>query len=231
VADSQARLGILALDTRFPRILGDVGNMETWPFPVLYHVVAGASPHRVVTQKSEGLLEEFKQAAADLIAQGADGIATTCGFLSLFQTELANHVNAPVATSSLMQAPFVQNLLPAGRRVGILTVNSKALTRAHLEAVGVDPETPVQGTEGGRELSRVLIGDEPTLDVDKARQDMLDAGDALLAAHENIGAIVLECTNMGPYARALADHTGVPVFDVVSFLTWFHAGLAPQRFS
>ena len=229
--EARARLGILALETQFPRIPGDVGNMETWPFPVLYHVVTGASPRRVVTQNSEGLLDEFKQAAAGLIAQGADGIATTCGFLSLFQTDLANHVNAPVATSSLMQAPFVQNLLPARRRVGILTVNSKALTRAHLEAVGVDPETPIQGTEGGRELSRVLIGDEPTLDVDKARQDMLDAGDALLAAHENIGAIVLECTNMGPYAGVLAEHTGLPVFDVVSFLTWFHAGLAPHRFS
>lgn len=229
--DARARLGILALETQFPRIPGDVGNMETWPFPVLYHVVPGASPRRVVTQNSEGLLDEFKQAAADLIAQGADGIATTCGFLSLFQTELANHVNAPVATSSLMQAPFVQNLLPARRRVGILTVNSKVLTQAHLEAVGVDPETPIQGTEGGRELSRVLIGDEPTLDVDKARQDMLDAGDSLLAAHENIGAIVLECTNMGPYARVLAEHTDLPVFDVVSFLTWFHAGLAPRHFS
>ena len=229
--EARARLGILALETQFPRIPGDVGNMETWPFPVLYHVVTGASPRRVVTQNSEGLLDEFKQAAAGLIAQGADGIATTCGFLSLFQTDLANHVNAPVATSSLMQAPFVQNLLPARRRVGILTVNSKALTRAHLDAVGVDPETPIQGTEGGRELSRVLIGDEPTLDVDKARQDMLDAGDALLAAHENIGAIVLECTNMGPYAGVLAEHTGLPVFDVVSFLTWFHAGLAPRRFS
>jgi hypothetical protein len=229
--EARARLGILALETQFPRIPGDVGNMETWPFPVLYHVVTGASPRRVVTQNAEGLLDEFKQAAAGLIAQGANGIATTCGFLSLFQTALANHVNAPVATSSLMQAPFVQNLLPARRRVGILTVNSKALTRAHLEAVGVDPETPIQGTEGGRELSRVLIGDEPTLDVDKARQDMLDAGDALLAAHENIGAIVLECTNMGPYASVLAEHTGLPVFDVVSFLTWFHAGLAPRSFS
>ncbi|MBT5111342.1 MAG: aspartate/glutamate racemase family protein [Rhodospirillaceae bacterium] len=230
-AERAARLGILALDTRFPRIPGDVGNRATWPFPVLYDVVPGATPHRVVTQGGDGLLDDFKQAAEVLIEKGADGIATTCGFLSLFQAELANHINAPVATSSLMQAPFVQRLLPAGRRVGILTVNSKALTRAHLEAAGVDPETPVQGAEEGRELSRVLIGDEPTLNVDLARQDMLDAGDALLAAHDDIGAIVLECTNMGPYARDLADHTGLPVFDVVSFLTWFHAGLAPRRFS
>ncbi|MBL4719983.1 MAG: aspartate/glutamate racemase family protein, partial [Alphaproteobacteria bacterium] len=147
-----------------------------------------------------------------------------------FQRELADYVGVPVATSSLMQAPFVQRLLPRGRRVGILTVNSVALTTAHLEAAGVDPDTPVQGTEGGRELSRVLIGDLTELNVDLARRDMLEAGQALLAAHEGIGAIVLECTNMGPYARDLSEDTGLPVFDVVSCLNWFHAGLAPQRF-
>jgi len=226
-----ARLGVLALDTKFPRIPGDVGHPDTWPFPINYHVVSGATPDRVVLGGADGLLDDFKEAARQVVENGADGIATTCGFLSLFQNELADHIGVPVATSSLMQAPFVQRLLPKGQRVGIITVNSKALTTAHLEAAGVDPATPVQGAENGRELSRVLIGDLPELDVDLARRDMLGAGSDLLAGHEGIGAIVLECTNMGPYARDLAAHTGVPVFDVVSFLNWFHTGLSPQRFT
>ena len=226
-----ARLGVLALDTKFPRIPGDVGHPDTWPFPVHYHVVPGATPDRVVLGGADDLLDDFKQAARHLVENGANGIATTCGFLSLFQSELADHVGVPVATSSLMQAPFVQRLLPKGQRVGVITVNAKALTTAHLEAAGVDPQIPVPGTENGRELSRVLLGDLPDLDVELARRDMLDAGSALLGEHEGIGAIVLECTNMGPYARDLAAHTCVPVFDVVSCLNWFHAGLAPQRFT
>ena len=84
-----ARVGILMLETRFPRIPGDMGNAETLPFPVLYKVVPGASPQRVVCEKAEGLLDEFLAAAAELVRQGADGITTTCGFLSLYQRELA----------------------------------------------------------------------------------------------------------------------------------------------
>ena len=78
-----ARVGILMLETQFPRIPGDMGNAETWPFPVLYKVVPGASPRRVVCEKAAGLLDEFLAAAAELVRLGADGITTTCGFLSL----------------------------------------------------------------------------------------------------------------------------------------------------
>lgn len=226
-----ARLGILSLETRFPRIPGDIGNAGTWPFPVLYRVVQGASSERVVMQKSEGLLDAFKEAAGELVSLGADGITTTCGFLSLLQEELAAHVDVPVATSSLMQAPFVERLLPPGKRVGIIAISSENLTREHLVKAGADPDTPVVGTEGGREFTRAVVGDEMELDWAASEQDILDAGDALVQGYENIGAIVLECTNMGPFAHALAAHVNLPVFDIVTFLTWFHAGLAPRKFA
>ncbi len=225
-----ARLGILMLEARFPRIPGDMGNAETWPFPVLYKVVRGASPQRVVRQRAEGLLENFLAAARELVESGADGITTNCGFLSIYQKELATHVGVPVATSSLMQVPFIQSLLPPGRQVGIITVDAKALTAAHLAAVGIDPCTPTVGAEGGREFTRVLIGNEPVLDVAAAEQDILDAGDALVRRHPEVGAVLLECTNMLPYARALAERLRLPVYDMYSFVTWFHAGLHPRDF-
>ncbi len=83
-----AKLGILMLEARFPRIPGDMGNAGTWPFPVLYKVVRGASPHRVVRQRAKGLLDAFLDAARELVELGADGITTNCGFLSLYQAEL-----------------------------------------------------------------------------------------------------------------------------------------------
>ncbi len=225
-----ARLGILMLETRFPRIPGDVGYAQTWPFPVLYKVVPGASSERVVRQKADGLLDAFKDAAGELVSLGADGITTTCGFLSLFQEELAAHVGVPVATSSLMQTPLVQRLLPPGKRVGIITISAETLTREHLEKAGVDPSTPVVGTEGGEEFTRAVVGDELEMDWVAAERDILAAGESLIGGHEDIGAIVLECTNMGPFSHALAAHVGLPVFDIVSFGTWFHAGLAPRRY-
>ncbi|HZS82739.1 MAG TPA: aspartate/glutamate racemase family protein [Stellaceae bacterium] len=225
-----ARLGILMLEARFPRIPGDMGNAGTWPFPVLYRVVEGASPRRVVKEQAAGLLDAFRDAARELVDLGADGITTNCGFLSLFQSELAAHVGVPVATSSLMQVPVVERLLPPGKRAGILTVSAESLTPRHLEAIGLAPDIPIAGTEGGREFTRVLLGDEERLDVAAAEADILEAGEALMRRHPEIGAIILECTNMCPYAAALRERLGVPVFDIYSFMIWFHAGLAPRDF-
>ena len=226
-----APLGILMLEARFPRIPGDMGNALTWPFPVLYRVVRGASPERVVLQQAAGLLDAFLDAAADLVAQGAEAITTNCGFLALFQRELAAHVRVPVATSSLVQIPWVQATLPPGKRVGVVTVSASSLTPRHLESVGAPADTPFVGTEGGREFFRVLIrGEKQDMDVSQAAQDILDAGRMLVERHRDIGAIVLECTNMPPYARALRDALGLPVFDIYSLITWLHAGLRPRDF-
>jgi hypothetical protein len=225
-----ATLAILMLDTRFPRILGDIGNADTWPFPVLYKVVGGATSSRVVHDGAAGLKDVFIEAAKEVVALGADGIGTTCGFLSLFQEEIAAAAGVPVATSSLMQVPWVQALLPAGKRVGVITVSAESLTPAHLEAAGVPLDTPVVGTEGGREFTRVMLEDELSIDVEAAREDLLAAGRTLVDQHDDIGALVLECANMGPFARDLNNAFGLPVFDVVSFLTWVQAGLRPRRF-
>jgi Asp/Glu/hydantoin racemase len=225
-----ARLGILMLEARFPRIPGDMGNATTWPFPVLYRVVRGASPQKVVIERAKGLLNAFLDAASELVELGADGITTNCGFLSLYQKELATHVGVPVATSSLMQIPFLQSVLPPGKRVGVITISAKTLTADHLKAIGVDPSIPIVGTEGGREFSRAIIGDEGELDIAAAEQDILDAGDELMRKHPDVGAIVLECTNMVPYARALRDRLSLPVYDIYSFVSWFHAGLSPREF-
>lgn len=227
-----APLGILMLEARFPRIPGDMGNATTWPFPVLYRVVRGASPDRVVLQGAKGLLPDFIEAAQDLVRLGAEAITTNCGFLSLFQAEIAAAVNVPVATSSLMQVPWVQATLPPGRRVGLLTVSGSTLTPAHLAAAGVPLDIPRIGTETGREFFRVIIReDKPDLDIGAAEQDILDAGRELVARHPEIGAIVLECTNMPPYAAALQDALGLPVYDIYAMISWFHAGLRPRAWT
>ena len=225
-----AAVGILMLEARFPRIPGDMGNATTWPFPVLYKVVRDASPDRVVRRRAEGLLDAFVAAARELIADGADGITTNCGFLALFQREIADAVGVPVATSSLMQVPLVDRMLPKGKRAGVLTISASTLTPEHLAGAGCPPDVPVGGTEGGREFTRVILGNEPELDVEAARRDNVEAALALVDRHPELGAIVLECTNMVPYAADISAATGLPVYSIESFVTWFHAGLVPRRF-
>ena len=225
-----AALGILMLDARFARVPGDMGNAGTWPFPVLYHVVRGASPDRVVLGGAQGLLQPFLEGARALVALGATVLTTNCGFLAPFQRELAAHAGVPVAASALMQAAWVQATLPPGRRVGVVTISAGSLSPGHLAAAGVPEGTPVEGCDDGRELFPVLIrGEREDLDTDLARQDVVDAAQRLIGAHPEVGAIVLECTNMPPYAAAVAEATGLPVFDVVTLVHWLHGGAVPRR--
>jgi hypothetical protein len=225
-----AAVGILMLEARFPRIIGDMGNALTWPFPVHYRVVRGASPDKVVRQGAPGLLDAFVDAARGLVADGADGITTNCGFLSLFQAELAAAVGVPVAASSLMQVSMVNGVLPPGKRAGILTISASSLTSGHLEKAGVPAGTPIGSTEGGTEFTRVILGDELALDIEAARADNVGAAVKLKEAHPDLGAIVLECTNMIPYAADIRAAVGVPVFSMESFVSWFQSGLCPRRF-
>ncbi|MFT6307206.1 MAG: Asp/Glu/hydantoin racemase [Halioglobus sp.] len=225
-----ASVGILMLETRFPRIMGDIGNAETWQFPVLYKIVHGSSATAALSANSGELLAPFISAARELVVNGADGITTSCGFLSLFQNELSSAIGVPVATSSLMQVPWVQAMLPPGKRVGVLTIQARNLTAAHLVAAGARLDTPVAGTENGTEFTRVILADESLMDFDACRIDNLEAASELLRQHPDVGAIVLECTNMVPYAADIQFSTGLPVYSIYTLINWFQSGLVPRRF-
>jgi Asp/Glu/hydantoin racemase len=225
-----ASVGILMLEAQFPRIPGDMGNALTWPFPVHYKVVRSATPDLVVRKGAAGTLDMFIAAARELVADGVDGITTNCGFLALFQEELAAAVPVPVATSSLMQVALVNRLLGRGKRAGILTISGTSLTPLHLEKAGVPEGTPIGTTEGGREFTRAILDNELYLDVDAARLDNVDAALKLQADNPDLGAIVLECTNMIPYAADIRQATGLPVFSIETFVRWFQASLVPTRF-
>lgn len=223
-------VGILMLESRFPRIPGDAGNPASWPFPVRLRVVRGATPERVVRGRAEGLIEPFIAEARALRDEGAAAITTTCGFLSLFQRELAAAVDVPVLTSALVMVGWLEPLLPPGRSAGILTISASALGPEHLRAAGVPEGAPIGTTEGGREFTRAILGDEPGLDIAAARADNVAAARTLQARHPELGAIVLECTNMCPYAADITRETGLPTFSILDAVSWLHAGLAPRRF-
>ena len=225
-----ASVGILMLEARFPRIPGDMGNALTWPFPVHFRVVQNASPDRVVRQKAEGLLDAFIDAGRDLVRHGADGVTTNCGFLSIYQPELSAALGVPVAASSLMQVPLVQATLPPGRRAGILTISPATLTAEHLTKIGVDPATPVGGLAADGEFVTKILGNALDLDAEKARAENVAGAQALVQRYPDLGAIVLECTNMIPYAADIRRATGLPTYSIYSFVTWFQSSLVPRRF-
>jgi Asp/Glu/hydantoin racemase len=224
-------LGVLMLDTQFERFPGEIGNGATWSVPLQFKIVRGASPQRVIEDQGRGLLEPFIDAAQELIDLGVRGITTSCGFLALFQRELSARLSVPVATSALLQAPMVERMLPAGKRVGILTVNREALTAAHLAAVGVDGSTPIAGMPADSLFRRNFtdLANPAEVAFAKLEHEMVQAARGLAQAHPEVGAIVFECTNMPPFSAAVRKATGLPVFDVVGMLRWFIDGIRQQE--
>ncbi len=220
------------LDTAFPRIRGDIGNPATFPFPVRYHRVPGASPERVVREGDPGLLAPFVDGARALEASGVPAVTTGCGFLAMFQRELAAAVSVPVFTSALLLVPMIARMLPAGAAVGIMTVDAGALGPRHLAGAGIGADTPVvvAGMERGRAFAPVLLGNKPALDEGAARREHIEVARDLVERHAEVAAIVLECTNMPPYAAAIRRATGRPVFDITTLVRLVHDALAPRAY-
>ena len=201
-------LGILMLDTKFPRIPGDVGNPKTFDYPIRKLIVEGANPQSVVMKADPNLLEPFIRAARQLEAEGVTAITTSCGFLAMFQKEVAAAVNIPVFCSSLLQGGFIADQLPAGKVLGILTANSEKLTERHFKGVGLDRVDKVIYGMQGTHFYHIFV----------ARN--------MVAEHPNVGAIVLECTNMPPYAKAINEATGLPVYDITTLANYVMDGAA-----
>ncbi|MCE9659384.1 MAG: aspartate/glutamate racemase family protein [Burkholderiales bacterium] len=220
-------LGVVMLDTRFPRLPGDIGNPATFAFPVRYRVVVGALPRRVVIDADRSLLEPFVVAARMLEAEGCTAIATSCGFLALFQEEMQAAVAVPLWTSSLLLVAGLQAALPAGQRVGIVTADAGSLTPAHLAAAGAATDTPVEGLSPDSAFHATLLDNRSHLDAGLAEAATVAAALRLVNRHPGLAAIVLECTNMPPYADGVRAATGLPVHDITTLIASRFA--APAR--
>ena len=214
-------LGILMLDTRFPRPLGDVGHPGTFEragIPVRFATVRGASPERIVKEADPALLQPFIDAAIGLARDGAAMLSTSCGFLAAHQAALASAVAVPVVSSSLLQVAR----LP---RPGIVTIDAAALRPAVLRGAGGPAGTPVQGVAPGCEFQRRILANDTTLDLRQAERDVVAAAVRLVQAHPAVTDIVLECTNMPPYRQAVARATGRAVHDIETLLAGEWAAL------
>ena len=223
-------VGILMVKSTFRRYHGDVGNARTFDFPVQYRIVEDAVPSRMTELHSSSLLEPFKKAADELIEAGVDGITTTCGFLSIYQRELADHCSVPVATSSLLQVPMVERMLPTGKRVGILTYNGEVLNGPYLDAVGIAQDTPVVGLPQSSNFVRWIKEGDNSVTFDTLREEVVAAAERMVAENPDVGAIVNECTNLAPFTRDIHERLGVPVFDVITMINAFHAAICPPRY-
>ena len=224
-----ATLGVVMLETRFPRPPGDIGHPRTFAFPVRYCTVRGASPRRVVVERDRELLAPFIDAACALEGEGVAAVTTSCGFLALFQREMAAALAVPMWTSSLLLVAEIEAGWHDGRRVGVVTADAASLTAEHLRAVGARADTPLEGLALDSLFRATLLEDRAELDGAEAARATVAAAERLVARCPDVAEIVLECTNMPPYADAVRAATGRPVHDITTLVRARFAAATAHR--
>lgn len=223
-------IGILILDATYPCIPGNVGNASTFPFPVRYKVVKEASIERLLKQKDITLLEPFIDAAIELQEEGVKAITGACGFMALFQREVSDAVDVPVFLSSLLQIPFIYQIKK--QKIGIITADSKSLTPEHFISVGVNKEIPllIGGMEDQKEFREAILEEKGTLDSDLIEREVVGVAKKLITENPDIGALVLECSDLPPYAHAIQKEVNLPIFDFTTMIQYVHTALVRKEF-
>jgi Asp/Glu/hydantoin racemase len=224
-------IGILILDAAYPCVPGNVGNASTFPFPVRYETVQGASIDRLLNQQDPGLAGPFIEAAQRLHRSGVRAVTGACGFMALFQREVAAAVDIPVFLSSLLQVPFMFQV--TGRRIGIITANASCLKERHFSSVGIPDSLPtaVAGMEGQPEFRTAILEEKGTLDSGKIQAEVVAVARKLVEEHPDTGSILLECSDLPPYAHAVQEAVGLPVFDFFTMITHVHHAVVRMPFS
>ncbi|WP_282121435.1 aspartate/glutamate racemase family protein [Ruegeria atlantica] len=220
-----ASIGVLCLESYFPKPPGHIKNPSSLPFPVLYEMIDGVTVPTLLNNPSPELLAPFIEGAKRLEAEGVRAITCSCGFLALFQKELAAAVSVPVFASSLIQVPLAFQMTGANAPVGVLTADASALTPRHFEGVGASGvPVAVKGLEDTTEFAEVILRNTRTrMDTDLIKTEVMDAARNLVLEAPDIRSLVLECTDLPPYASRLQEELQLPVFDLTTLAQMAHA--------
>lgn len=225
-------IGILLLDTYVPFIPGDVGNATTYSFPVRFKTLKGVSFQNIVDSPSV-ILNHFIEAGMELVEEGVRAVTGDCGYMAMFQMDLANALPVPVFMSSLLQVPFISRMLRTGEKVGIVCADSTNLKKQCFTNVGIDDTIPVEvvGMQDEEEFREAIFLEKGTLGPTLIEREVIDVAERMVRDRGPIGAILLECSCLPPYSAAVQEATGLPVFDFVTMINFVYSGIVQKRFS
>jgi hypothetical protein len=233
-------LGILLLDDVYPGFPGDVRNASAYRFPIQYEVVEGVDIQRLVFYEDKGpCLPPILAAARKLESVGCRAIAAECGYFAYFQKEVAGSVDVPVFMSSLLQVPIAQQVVGTANKVGIMCGGRKLLTAAHLQAVGIDPQSNIVIAGATDDYSTPefealwIEGKRPAVpgaNYEKAERDFIAACRDFRSRHADMRAMVFECTGFQPFARAVQREIEIPLFTWSTLLDYAYSVVVHRDF-
>lgn len=223
-------IGILLLDFVAPFIPGDVGNASTYNYPVRYKLVKGLTFDRLFN-KDKSALDILIQTAKELEKEGVRAITADCGFFALFQKEVAEAVDIPVFLSSLLQAPFISNIIGEKNKVGIISAKSDSLDKTFFDNVNMDmSKAIVVGLEDTEHFAPFGIEETGTFDSKLVEGEVVAAAKEMVKQNSDIKAILLECSMLPPYGKAVQEATGLPVFDFITMIDYVFTAVVKKSY-
>lgn len=234
-------IGIALLDQldSQPLIPGNVGNASTYGFPVRLKIIKGLhdNPYAPVRDEHNSYTPDVRRTVdtvKELEADGVRAVVLSCGFFSVVQEVLTEEVDIPVFTSPLLLVPLISRLIGRRKKVGIITASKTRLTREFLEPVGITDSIPyiVEGLEASTEFYACFMGGtRTTLDVELLRQEVVSIADNFVNNNPEIGALLLECSDLPPFAADIQESTGKPVFDFITFVNTIYNSVVQKKYS
>ncbi len=229
-------LGILMLDMKAPLIPGNVGNANSYDFPVRFKVLQTVPSDWWCDAQGpdEKRFDIFIKAAQKLEEEGVQAITTGCGFFAIYQKKAAPLLRVPLFASPLLMVPMVSRMLGGNQRVGIISAGGQHLIRGDFLAnVGIDSSIPIAvgGLENTEEFHHVHVTQKkPDIDPEKMEREVVETAVGLVQRYPDIGALVFECSDIPPYAKATSEATGLPVFDFITLAHLVYRATVPRRY-
>jgi hypothetical protein len=223
-------IGIMVIENYAPYVPGDTANATSYDFPVRFERLPGSTPERLFAH-DESLVDAALEVGRRLVAEGVRAVTGDCGFLALHQRRIAEELGVPVFMSSLLQLDFIDRITAPGASTGVITANAASLDRNLLEGVTSVPaqRLRIEGLEDKPEFRSAVLEEKGSLDTDLVEAEVLEAARALTAAGD-VRALLLECSLLPPYAAAVQEETGVPVFDYNTMINFVYSAVVRRRF-
>ena len=224
-------IGILCIDIWYPLLPGNVVNACTYDFPVLYKILKGATIEQILSGDPV-LLDLVVRGGEELIQQGVRVIVGACGSFANYQKEAAAALSVPTFLSSMLQVPLILQSLRPDQKLGVIAASRDALTTRVFDQCGITDPSRLIITDA-RDLSQFqeLLNCTGGFDSHRLEQEMVEMAGRFVKDHTEIGAILLQCSDMPPYAWAIQKAVELPVFDMTTLIGWLHAAAVRKPFT
>jgi Asp/Glu/hydantoin racemase len=225
-------LGILMLNCRVPFVPGDIGNASTFKYPVLYSEVKAATINALLINRDPTIVSDVIREAEFLVSQGVRAITSSCGYFAMFQDAVADAIRVPVFLSSLMQIPLLQTSL-GPKKLGIIVAHAATFDDSLLTAVGVRDTSSlvITGLDNSQHFQDAIMTSAVALSPVILERDVVKVATQMQRDNPDIAAILLECSDLPPYASAIQKATGLPTFDWVGFADYVVHAVAPPTYA